>query len=380
MKLAVHVIGVVAATGLMSLAGCSRETSADAGTRQAKVDPAPDPSLVQLKRPAEFPLARVETRRVPNELTANCVAAPDVERTVHITSLAPGRVIDIRARLGDDVEKGQVLLVINSSKLGSAIADYKKAQADEALANKALERARSLYEHGALAMKDLQQGESAAQKAQVDVETAAERIRILGGDLQRLSPVVEVKAPISGTIVEQNTTGGEGVKSLDNSPSLFTVADLSRVWMLCDVYENDLSHVRVADLAEVRLNAYPDRPLRGRVNNIARVLDPNTRTAKVRIELENRQGLLRPGMFASARFTSQGTHEHMLLPAAAILRLHDKDWVFRSEGGGRFRRTEIQSGPALPDGRQEVLAGNIRPGDQIVANALQFSSASEEQM
>ncbi len=210
------------------------------------------------------------------------------------------------------------------------------------------------------------------------MSAAADRIRLLGGDLTELSPVIAVRSPLAGAIVEQNTAGGEGVKSLDNSPSLFTVADLSSVWILCDVYENDLSEVRLGDFAELRLNAYPDRALRARVGNISQVLDPATRAAKVRLELPNPGGLMRPGMFATARFVSTRTRERMVVPASALLRLHDKDWVFRSESGGRFRRTEVQAGPALAHGWQEILAGGIRTGDEIVADALQFSSATEE--
>ena len=356
--------------------GCSA-TSANSSPAQAKVQTAPDPMLVEWTHPEQVPLAKVERRMAPDRLTVNCVAAPDVERTVHVYSLAGGRVMDIRARLGDEVAKGQVLLLINSADLALAISDYKKAQTDEALANKALDRAQSLYSHGALAEKDLEQAQDTEQKALVDVGSARERIRLLGGDLERLSAVIEVKSPIAGTIVEQNTAGGEGVKSLDNSPSLFTVADLSRVWMLCDVYENDLAQVRLGDSGEVRLTAYPDRPLRGRISNMGRILDPNTRSAKVRVEMDNPRGMLRPGMFASATFVSQTSRERMVVPASAILRLHDKDWVFRREAERRFRRMEVRAGPAAPDGRQEILPGVLKPGDEIAASALQFSSAIE---
>jgi cobalt-zinc-cadmium efflux system membrane fusion protein len=371
-------VGALGAAGLL-LAGCSRgTTSANDNAPQVKIEPAPAPGVYELKHPEQFPLVRVGARRAPDEMLVNGVVAPDVQRTVHVTSLSGGRVVDVRARLGDEVTKGQLLLVINSPDLSGAISDYKKALADEALSRKALDRAQTLSAHGALAQKDLEQAEDAEAKAKVDVTTAAERIRLLGGDLTRLSPIIEVHSPIAGAVLEQNTTGGEGVKSLDNSPSLFTVADLSRVWVLCDVYENSLGDVHLGDPAEVRLNAYPDRPLRGRVDNISRVLDPVTRSAKVRLELANPGGLMRPGMFATARFVSKRSHERMIVPASALLRLHDKDWVFRSEGGGRFRRTEVQAGPAMPDGGQEILARGIQAGDQIVADALQFSSATEE--
>ena len=165
---------------------------------------------------------------------------------------------------------------------------------------------------------------------------------------------------------------------MDNSPNLFTIADLSRVWVLCDVYENNLAQVHLGDLVEVRLNAFTDREFRGRVSNISRVLDPTTRTAKVRLELNNPGNVMRAGMFATAIFRSQTEQLRTVVPVTAVLRLHDKDWVFKPEGGLRFRRLEIQAGRVFSDGLQEVLSGLV-PGDKIVANALQFSNAAENQ-
>jgi len=116
---------------------------------------------------------------------------------------------------------------------------------------------------------------------------------------------------------------------------------------------------------------------RARVINISRVLDPATHTAKVRLELDNPDGLMRAGMFVTATFRSQTERTVMAVPSTAVLRLHDRDWVFRSEGGGKFRRTPIQAGPVAPDNSQEVLSG-LSPGTQVVVDALQFSNAAEE--
>src|SRR5205085_759208 len=143
--------------------------------------------------------------------------------------------------------------------------------------------------------------------------------------------------------------------------------DLSHVWVLCDIYENNLAQVRLGDSARVQLNAYPDRPLSGRISNISRVLDPATRTAKVRLDLDNRAGLLRPGMFATVTFYSQARQQREVIPASAVLRLHDKDWVFRSDGEKRFRRVQIRAGASLSGGYQEVISG-LSPGDRVVAN------------
>jgi cobalt-zinc-cadmium efflux system membrane fusion protein len=161
------------------------------------------------------------------------------------------------------------------------------------------------------------------------------------------------------------------VKSLDNSPNLFTIADLSNVWILCDVYENDLARVHLGDRAEIELNAYPGRRLAGRVANISRLLDPNTRSVKVRIEMPNEAGLLRPNMFATVHFVSQGTESRTVIPSSAVLRLQDRDWVFVKLDAQRFRRTEVQAGPIDSDKTQQILGG-LRPGDQVVSDALMF--------
>lgn len=363
---------------VLLLPGCSREAKVDAkadGALPVTIEEAPDVSVITVERSEQFPLVKVESRKGREELKVNGSVAPDVNRTVPVNALSGGRVTDIRTRLGDEVVKGQVLLRIHSPDLSAAFSDYQKFRADELLARRQFERARLLYSHGAIAQKEVQMAEYTHEKAKVDVQTAAERIRILGGDLNHPSPVFDVKAPISGTIVEQNTAGGAGVKSLDNAPNLFTVADLSRVWVLCDVYENNLSRVHCGDYADVRLNAYPDRVLKGRITNISRVLDPATRTAKVRLELDNRGSLLRPGMFATVTFYSQSTQSRAVVPASAVLRLHDKDWVFRPEGQGRFRRIEIQTLPATGDGFQQVTSG-LKAGDEVVSNALELSSSS----
>jgi len=366
------------AAGLLLLsAGCSRNSDANAPAPQVKVEEAPDPTLVEIDHPERFALTAVRTRKAYEELRVNGVVAPDVARTVPVLSLAGGRAVDIRARLGDDVKKGQVLVSISSPDIAQAFADYQKFQADELLAHQQLVRSQTLYDKGAIAQRDLEAAENAENKAKTDLQTALQRLRILGADPNHPSPVIEMRAPVSGTVVEQNVAGGGAVRSTDSSPNLFTIADLSQVWVLCDVYENNLAQVQVGDFAEVRLNAYSNRVFRARVINISRVLDPATHTAKVRLELDNPDGLMRAGMFVTATFRSQTERTVMAVPSTAVLRLHDRDWVFRSEGGGKFRRTPIQAGPVAPDNSQEVLSG-LSPGTQVVVDALQFSNAAEE--
>jgi cobalt-zinc-cadmium efflux system membrane fusion protein len=359
---------------LCMCAGCDKANSAPKNDPPATETH--DQNIVTVDHPEQFSVVEVENREVTDELHMNGVVAPDVNRTVPVLSLGGGRAVEVFVRLGDDVKKGQVLLRISSPDLGTAFSDYQKFQADEVLARKQLDRSKMLYDKGAIAAKDLEAAQDADDKAKVDLKTAADHVRILGGDPANPSPILDVRAPISGTVVEQNVTSGAAVKSTDNSPNLFTIANLAHVWVLCDVYEDALTRVQLGDIAEVRLNALPERVFRGQVGNISRVLDPNTRTAKVRVELENVGGVFRTGMFVTATIRSRKGTPRAVVPATAVMRMHDKDWVFVPAGGNKFRKTEVQLGSVMKDGTQQVLAG-LQLHDKVVEKALQFSNASE---
>ena len=364
----------VAALALFSTA-CSREQQAAA----AKTEVTLQPGVFSVEHPDNFKLVAIESRSLPTILATSGTVSPDVSRTIHVTSLGSGRVVELNARLGDQVRRGQVLLAIASSDLGSANSDYQKARADEELSRKALDRAQLLYSHGALAEKDLQVAQDTEDKANVELETTAQRVRLLGGDPDHPASVIQLRAPVSGVIVEQNVAGAEGIKSLDNSPSLFTIADLSQVWMLCDVYENDLGSVRLGDAAEIRLNPFPDRVFRGTVTDISRVLDPSTRSAKVRVVLPNPDGALRPGTYATATLRSRKLQPQLVVPGTAIMRLQDKDWLFVQETPRRFRQLEVRTIGRTEDGSQQIAAGAAQSGQQVVLNALEFSSAMAAQ-
>ena len=363
-----------------SLAGCSHD-QVNAASNEAPaitVESAPDLNILTVNRPERFALAPVVARRESDQVSANGIVAADVSRNVPVNALSSGRVVEVRVRLGDEVHPGQILLTMTSRDMSEAISDYQKFQSSEALATTQLDRAELLFSNGVIAKKDLEVQRDTYSKAKVDTQTAAEHIRILGGDLQHLSSLIEVRAPAAGTIIEQNVFSAGGIKSLDNSPNLFTIADLSNVWVLVDVYENDLARVHEGDRAEIELNAFPNRRWQGRVTNISKLLDPNTRAAKVRIELPNEGGLLRHNMFATVRFVSQGTQVRTVVPATSVLRLHDRDWLFVKLNDGKFRRTEVRAGQANSDGTQEILSG-VRAGDQVVKDALMFDREVENE-
>jgi membrane fusion protein, heavy metal efflux system len=368
----------LAAASLLS--GCGGDATKNAAAEApppAQVEHEGDANIVQVEKgtAAQFPLATATEYKAASQLTVTGVVNPDIARTVPVISIASGRVVEIRARLGDTVKKGQLLLRVQSADIAAAYSDYRKAVADETLANTQFDRAKGLYDHGAISLNDFQVAEDTNNKAKVDVETTAEHLRVLGAPLDRPSGIVDIVAPIAGVITDQQVTNAAGIQGL-SSTNPFTISDLSDVWIICDVYENDLSDVRLGDSAEVRLNAYPDHVVNGTISNIGAVLDPNLRTAKVRIQVHN-PGNMRPGMFVTATFRGQKKESHAAIPASAILHLHDRDWVYLPAGGDKFKRLAVVAGEMLPNSMQEVISG-LKPGDQVVSNALVLQNTVEQ--
>jgi membrane fusion protein, heavy metal efflux system len=357
------------------LAACGRSVNAegpDAG------DPPPvrvlhtgGNTLLEVRRPEQYTLARVQAIGAHPELNVTGVVSADISRNVPVVTVASGRIIEVRARLGDRVQKGQLLMRVESADVSSAFSDYRQALADDKLTEAQLARAKALYDKGAIARKDLEIAEDAEAKADVEVAAAVEHLRVLGADKDHPTSIVDVLSPAAGVITDQQVTAASGTQGLA-SPPAFAISDISHVWILCDVYENDLSMVRLGDYADIRLNAYPKMVLKGRVSNIGAVLDPNIRTAKVRVEVPN-PGVMLLGMFVRATFHGSDKLVRQTVPASAVLHLHDRDWVYLAEGPGTFRRIEVQSGPLLPSGQQEIFSG-LRPGSLVVKDALQLEA------
>jgi cobalt-zinc-cadmium efflux system membrane fusion protein len=364
------------ASGLL-LAGCGEgkgDPKAEAPPA-AKVEHEQDANVFKVDHPEQFPLFTAIVHTATTQLVATGVVSPDVSRTVPVISIATGRVVEIKARLGDVVKKGQVLLRVQSADMSGAFSDYRKAVADEKLARIQFERAKLLYDKGAISLNDFQTAEDVEDKALVDVENTTERLRVLGGSIDQPAAIVDIRAPVSGVITDQQVTNAAGVAGL-GSPNPFTISDLSYVWILCDVYENDLANVHVGETAEIRLNAYPDKVLRGRIGNIGPILDPNLRTAKVRIEVAN-PGTMKIGMFVTATLHGEKKEIHAAIPADAILHLHDRDWVYVPAGDKSFRRVEVTAGETLPNKMQEIVSG-VHTGEQVVSNALVLQNTAEQ--
>ncbi len=363
----------------MVLTGCSKKEAGSGAPPPAQVIQAPDMNLLTVPEAdvSKFPVVTVERVESASELHATGSVAPDVSREVPVISLANGRVVDVKARLGDNVKKGQKLFDVQSPDITNAFDAYLKAVNDEQLANKADVRAEDLFKHGAISQAMVEQADNAEHDAKADLDAAEEQLRILGVNKSHPGSVVGVYAPIGGVIIGQNVTdsAAAGV-SLSGSATAFTIADLTQVWILCDVYENDIPKLQLGQEARIKVNAYPDRPVTGHIGDIGPVLDPTLRTAKVRIQLHN-PGFLKLGMFVTATFSGKKTEVHAAVPADAVLHLHDRDWVFVPEGSNHFRRAEIRAGSMLNGNRQEILSG-IEPGRQVVSNALLLETAGNQ--
>jgi cobalt-zinc-cadmium efflux system membrane fusion protein len=380
-KLPLHcatvIFGTILVPGLLS--GCKGKEEGSGAPPPANVVSVSDMSLITIddKDVPKFPLATAGQLEAAAELKATGTVFPDISREVPVISLANGRVVDIKTRLDDNVKKGQLLFSVQSGDVTNAFDAYLKAVNDEQLSNKAYMRAEDLLKHGAISEAMVEQAEDTEKDAKADLVAAEEQLKVLGVDKSHPSPIVNVYAPISGVIIGQNVTNAAAAGvTLSGSATAFTIADLSSVWILCDVYENDIPKLQPGQEARIKLDAYPDRPLTGRISDIGPVLDPSIRTAKVRIQVAN-PGILRLGMFVTATFSSRKQATYTTVPANAVLHLHDRDWVYLPAGDNHFRRVEVRGGDMSGNDQQEILSG-LEPGQKVVTNALLLDTAGQQ--
>ena len=376
-------------TGCEKKVNAQEKVEASSGPQPITVEPDLDANNFKVDHPERFPLVTAWERIAAPELNVTGVVNPDVSKQVPVPSLATGRIVEIDARLGDVVTKGQLLFKVRSADMANAFSNYRQAVKNEQLAvdnerltKIQLNRATLLFDNGAIPKSGLEIAQNAEvgtqtalDDARIVTETAKEQLGLLGADPEHPTGIVQVFAPVSGTITDQEITDQSAVQSY-TAPNPFTISDLAHVWIICDVWENNMAQVHIGEYADIHLVAYPDRVLKGRISNILPIIDPNIRTAKVRLEVEN-PGLMRVGMFVAATFHGETMEKHATVPANAILHLHDRQWVYTPLGNGRFRREEVAAGNMLPDNMQEVVSG-IKPGDQVISNALVFQNTVEQ--
>jgi membrane fusion protein, heavy metal efflux system len=369
---------LIALSASLTVIGCKSEKG-DAKAEApppAKIVSGVDVTFFAVEHPERYPIATATEYQAPSQLFVTGTVIPDIARTIPVISLASGRVVDIRARIGDTVKKGQTLLRIRSDDISGGFDAYRKAISDELLARKQLDRAKELYAHGAIAMQDLEVAQDTEDDAKTTLDTATEHLRLLGSDPDNPKGIVDILAPVSGVITDQQVTNAAFVQAY-SAPNPFTISDLTSVWIVCDVYESDMSNVHIGQPVDIKLNAYPDKVLKGAISNIGSILDPNIRTAKVRIEVANPGEMMRPGMFATATLYSKEKRNYTSVPASAVVHLHDRDWVFIPVQE-KFKRIQVVSGEQLPNNMQEILSG-LQPGQQIATNAINLQNAIDNE-
>src|ERR1700730_2726835 len=271
---------LISTSSLLALAGCgtAHGNPAQEAPPPAAVVPGPDATLVSVAHPEQYPLATATAHQAFSALAVTSTITPDIARNVPVVSLASGRVVGIHARLGDTVQKDQVLLSVRSDDVSGGFDSYRKAVNDELLARKQLNRAVDLYAHGAIAEQDLEAAQDTEADAKITLETTTEHLRLLGDDPDNPNFIVDIKAPVAGVITDQEVTNAAAVQAFGTNP--FTISDLSHVWVVCDVYENDMSSVHVGDSADIVLNAYPGMKMTGRISNIGGISDPTLQMTK----------------------------------------------------------------------------------------------------
>jgi cobalt-zinc-cadmium efflux system membrane fusion protein len=336
-------------------------------------------NLVHIDGAGRFSLVQATSQPVRSKLQVTGSVNPDVSREIPVLSLANGRVIALHVGLGDTVHKGQLVMDVQSPDVSTAFDSYLKAVNDEHLTAVTLDRDKLLFDKGAIPKSQLEAAQDGEDDAKADLIAAEQQLKILGVDKNHPGENVKIYAPATGVIIAQNVTaaGAAGITYAGSTGS-FTIADLSHVWVICDVYENDLANVHLGQHADIQLNAFPGKTFSGTISDIGAQLDPSLRTAKVRIQVENPQHLLRIGMFATASLEGSRAEQQTAVPAPAILQLHDRSYIFEPAGDGSFKRVQVKIGANLPGNLLEVTAG-VQPGQQVVNNALDLENTVDQQ-
>ena len=340
-------------------------------------------------RPTES-ASRVETAVVEfnssrQGLTLSGKIAYGEDKYSRISSPLQGRVVEVRAHLGSRVEAGDVLLVVDSPDIAQAYSKYVREDSDLQYATRAYELAKDLYEDKALALKDLKQAENELVKARAEFRLAKERLlsfRIAPKELnkpldkQQITSRFEMKSPLSGIVVERTVTPGQSVTG-DPDHVLFTVADLDVLQVVADVYEHDLALVREGQSAVVLVEAYPGMEFPAKVISVGDVVDPATRTIKVRARVDNQAHKLKPEMFARLQLDVGDTRQFLTVPREAVLEVDGKQFVYVVESDRGYHKREVKIAAISLD--QTRVVEGLKQGERIVTKGAVLIKGQEAQ-
>lgn len=363
------------------LSGCGR------GEQPPRLDAA-TPQSAKKGTPQVEAQPRIETTVVDftpsrQALTLSGKVAYGEDRYSRISSPLQGRVVEVRAHLGDRVKAGDVLLVVDSPDIAQAYSEYVKEDSDLQYATRAHELAKDLYENKAMPLKDLKQAENEVVKARAEFRRAKERLLSLKVpaeelgkplDKQKITSRFEMKSPLTGIVVERAVTPGQSVGG-DPSQVLFTVADLDMLQVLADLYERDLALVREGQFAVVKVEAYPGVDFPATVAAVGDVVDPASRTIKVRAWVNNESHKLKPEMFARLQLEVGEGAQFIAVPREAVLEVDGKQFVYVVEDHDRYVKREVKVANISPD-QVRILEGLTR-GQRIVTKGAVLIKGQE---
>lgn len=372
-------LAVVRIAPVLLLASCGQHeepTTSNAAT------PRPAPVLSAAGQ-ARIETAVVATSQGNPVVTLAGKVAYGEDRYSRISSPLQGRVLEVRAKLGDRVKAGDVLLIIDSPDITSAYSDFIKEASDMDFATRAYELAKDLYENKAIPLKDYKQAENDLVKAKAEFRRAKERLlslRVPAGELdkplaeQKITARFEMKSPLTGTVVERTVTPGSIVGG-DQSQVLFTVADLDNLQVVADVYERDLDLVHVGQVASVTVEAYPNASFPGAIAAVGDVVDPNTRTIKVRAWVTNVDHKLKPEMFARLHIQVGDADAFLTVPKEAVLEADGKHFVYVVEADGKYVKREVKI--ATASGDQVRVVDGLKSGERIITKGAVLVKGQE---
>lgn len=306
----------------------------------------------------------VQLKKIGDVVDIPAKVQADPANLVHVYPPAGGRLVEVSVHLGDHVRKGQTIAIEQSSDIAQARADYGHARSEFDKSNHALERAKLLFDHKVLSERELEQAQADYAEAKGELDRAAGHLHILGVPVQGTTNDVAMLAPRSGAVLDVNAAAGELSKSTDNANAIATIADLSRVWVVGDVYEKDLSVLNQGEPVQITLPAYPEKTLTGKLAVISEALDPQTRTLKVRVVLNNPGEKLKPEMFATIR-VQRPVRDAIVVPTSAVLHEGGDTSVMVRIHGDRYERRLVTV--ASISGDNAVVTGGLNPGDVIVS-------------
>jgi len=373
----------IAMAAILTMTACGKKEAADtAKAEQGEKEEGHSESEGLTLTTEEASRAGVKVEAAAQQPTAATVVLtasiqPDQDRIARVAPRTEARITSAPAKLGDRVRAGQTLATLDSVSVGEAHASLSQAQSELRIAEADFKRAEGLVADEIIPRKDFLRAQAERDKAQAGVRAASDRLRLLGGSASASGNSVSgfaVTAPFAGTVIEKKATLGDLASPTD---AMFTVADLSRVWILADLPEASLAQVRIGANAKVTVPSYPNEIFDGRVSHIGASLSKETRTASARIEVANADGRLKPEMFATATIEVGGTQRNLMtLPDAAIVLMGGQPTVFVYEQGA-YQTREIRPGERL-GGRTTVVEG-LKPGEQVVtAGAYELKARKQK--